>query len=179
MMGYWGEAMAHDHPIWGDPQETEAARKVIAKIRITPGLTQRERAYIDAAKLLYGEGDRQARDQAYAEAMKRIYREYPDDLEAAGFYSLALLGSVEPQEPAVLQTRMRAAGIAMEVYRKIRTTRSWRSPPRNAMPKSLPTRLMRCTCLRTFSYSSGCGKKPQNRTRLRGRLQKNGSSKTI
>ncbi|CAN5853484.1 hypothetical protein BH20PSE1_BH20PSE1_12500 [soil metagenome] len=118
MMGYWGEAMAHDHPIWGDPQETEAARKVIAKIRITPGLTQRERAYIDAAKLLYGEGDRQARDQAYAEAMKRIYREYPDDLEAAGFYSLALLGSVEPQEPGVLQTRMRAAGIAMEVYRK-------------------------------------------------------------
>ena len=20
MMGYWGEAMAHNHPIWGDPQ---------------------------------------------------------------------------------------------------------------------------------------------------------------
>ncbi len=118
MMGYWGEAMAHDHPIWGDPQETEAARKVITKIRITPGLTQRERAYINAVKLLYGEGDRQARDQAYAEAMGKIYREYPDDLEAAAFYSLALLGSVEPQEPAVLQTRMRAGAIAMEVYRK-------------------------------------------------------------
>jgi hypothetical protein len=24
MMGYWGEAMAHNHPIWGDPQETDA-----------------------------------------------------------------------------------------------------------------------------------------------------------
>ncbi|MGH8611386.1 MAG: hypothetical protein ACREYF_04880, partial [Gammaproteobacteria bacterium] len=118
MMGYWGEAMAHDHPIWGDPQETEAARKVIAKIRITPGLTQRERAYINAVKPLYGEGDRQARDQAYAEAMGKIYREYPDDHEAAAFYALALLGSVEAQEPAALQTRMRAGAIAMEVYRK-------------------------------------------------------------
>ena len=34
-MGYWGEAMAHNHPIWGDPQETQAARKVIEKIRTT------------------------------------------------------------------------------------------------------------------------------------------------
>jgi hypothetical protein len=33
MMGYWGEAMAHNHPIWGDPPETEAARKALEKIR--------------------------------------------------------------------------------------------------------------------------------------------------
>jgi len=118
MMAYWGEAMAHDHPIWGDPQETEAARKVIAKIRITPELTQRERAYINAAKLLYGEGDRRARDQAYAEAMGKIFREHPDDHEAAVFYALALLGSVEPQDRTALQTRMRAGAIAMEVYRQ-------------------------------------------------------------
>jgi hypothetical protein len=31
MMGYWGEAMAHNHPLWGDPQETEAAREVLKK----------------------------------------------------------------------------------------------------------------------------------------------------
>jgi len=24
MMGYWGEAMAHNHPIWGDPHVTRA-----------------------------------------------------------------------------------------------------------------------------------------------------------
>src|SRR5918999_5707036 len=35
MMGYWGEAMAHNQPIWGNPQETEAARKVLTRIRIT------------------------------------------------------------------------------------------------------------------------------------------------
>jgi hypothetical protein len=39
MMGYWGEAMAHNHPIWGDPQETDAAREVLEKIKDTQKLT--------------------------------------------------------------------------------------------------------------------------------------------
>lgn len=118
MMGYWGEAMTHNHPLWGDAQDTEAARKVLANITITPKLTPRERAYIQAVKHLYGEGDKQARDQAYAAAMAKIYQEYPDDLETAAFYALALLGSVRPDDPTALRTRMRAAAIALEVYRK-------------------------------------------------------------
>ncbi|MGH8579058.1 MAG: hypothetical protein ACREVK_02685 [Gammaproteobacteria bacterium] len=118
MMGYWGEAMAHDHPIWGDPQDTEAARKAIAKIKITPQLTKKEKAHLHAVKILYGKGEKEARDQAYAETMEKIYREYPDDREAAAFYALALLGSVEPQDSAALQTRMKAGAIAMEVYRE-------------------------------------------------------------
>ncbi|MES4786423.1 MAG: hypothetical protein C4294_12040, partial [Nitrospiraceae bacterium] len=118
MMGYWGEAMAHNHPIWGDPQETEAARKVLAKITITPELTPREQAYLHAVKILYGEGDKPARDRTYAAAMKEIYREYPDDLDGAAFYALALLGTIRPDDPAALRTRMRAAAIAIEVYRR-------------------------------------------------------------
>jgi hypothetical protein len=31
-MAYWGEAMAHNHPVWGDPQDTEAAREVLARL---------------------------------------------------------------------------------------------------------------------------------------------------
>jgi tetratricopeptide (TPR) repeat protein len=118
MMGYWGEAMAHNHPIWGDPQNTEAARQVLAKIRDTQKLTPRERAYLDAVKVLYGESDKAAHNRVYAEAMGKLYREYPEDLEAAAFYALALLGSVRPQDPTALQTRMRAAAIALEVYSK-------------------------------------------------------------
>ena len=118
MMGYWGEAMAHNHPIWGDPQNTEAARQVLAKIRDTQKLTPRERAYLHAVQVLYGEDDKATRAQAHTEAMGKLYREYPEDLEAAAFYALALLGSVRPQDPAALQIRMRAAAIALEVYRK-------------------------------------------------------------
>jgi hypothetical protein len=61
IMGYWGEAMAHNHPIWGDPQETEAARKVLESIRDISKLTPRERAYVQAVQVLYGEGEKAAR----------------------------------------------------------------------------------------------------------------------
>ncbi len=119
MMGYWGEAMAHNHPVWGDPQETEAAREVLLKIKDKPTLTPREKAYLGAVKILFGAGDNKgARDRAYAEAMEKIYQEYSGDLEAASFYALALLGTIRPDDPAALRTRMLAAAIAEEVYRK-------------------------------------------------------------
>ncbi len=92
-MGYWGEAMVHNHPLWGDPQEIEAARQALARITMTPELTARERAYIEAVTVLYGEGSKSSRDRAYARAMQKVYRDYPDDIEAALFYALSLLGN--------------------------------------------------------------------------------------
>lgn len=118
MMGYWGEAMAHNHPIWGDPQETEAARKVLTNIRDTSKLTPRERAYVQAVQVLYGDGDKPARDRAYSAAMEKIYRDFPDDVEAALFYALSLMGTVSPEDPAGVQTRLRAGAIASAVYQK-------------------------------------------------------------
>lgn len=118
MMGYWGEAMTHNHPLWGDQQETDAARKALAMITMTSELTPKERAYLDAVKVLYGEGDKRTRDQAYAAAMEKLYREHQDDLEAAAFYALALLGAVRSENPTALRTRMQAAAIVLDVYRK-------------------------------------------------------------
>jgi hypothetical protein len=119
IMGYWGEAMAYNHPLWGDPQDTEAARQVLTHIHDMSKLTPRERTYVHAVRDLYGPGEKPARDQAYAAAMERLYQDYPDDLEAASFYALALLGTVvRPDDPTALRTRMRAAAIALEVYYK-------------------------------------------------------------
>src|ERR1043165_3251306 len=53
-MGYWGEAMAYNHPLWSE-QDLTAARQVLAKIKETPKLTERERAYLSAVRLLYGD----------------------------------------------------------------------------------------------------------------------------
>lgn len=117
MMGYWGEAMSYNHSLWGQ-QDTEAARKVLESIQDTSKLTSRERVYLHAVKTLYGEGDKLVRDKAYAAAMEKIYRDYPDDLEASAFYALALLGSVRADDPAGLRTRMRAGAIALEIARK-------------------------------------------------------------
>jgi tetratricopeptide (TPR) repeat protein len=115
-MGYWGEAMAHNHPIWGQ-QDAEAGRRALSKITSTDRLTPRERAFIAAARVLYGEGDKHARDLAYAAAMEQVARDFPDDLEAAAFYSLALLGTVRPGEKG-FQRQMRAGAAALEVYGK-------------------------------------------------------------
>lgn len=116
MMGYWGEAMAFNHPLWSE-QDTSAARQVIAKIKDTPKLTPRERAYLNAVKLLYGEGDKGARDAAYSVAMEKIYREYPDDLDAAAFYSLSLLGLVDYQEKSY-RLQAKAGAIALDIFEK-------------------------------------------------------------
>src|SRR2546426_3027365 len=56
VMGYWGEAMAYNHPLWAE-QDTESARKTVAKIKDTSKVTARERAYVDAVRKLYSEGD--------------------------------------------------------------------------------------------------------------------------
>src|SRR5438445_9164862 len=117
MMGYWGEAMSYNHPLWGDEQQTAAARTVLEKVTDSKKLTERERAYLNAVKVLYGEGDKATRDKAYSLAMEKIYRDHPEDLEAACFYALSLLGSVKPDERGFLR-QMRAGAIALDVFQK-------------------------------------------------------------
>src|SRR5687768_5788132 len=116
MMGYWGEAMAHNHPLWSE-QDLNAARQVIAKFKDIPKLTDRERAYLNAVKLLFGEGDKRARDAAYSAAMEKIYRAYPEDLDAAAFYSLSLLGLMGPSHKGY-RLQAQAGAIALAVYDK-------------------------------------------------------------
>ena len=115
-MGYWGEAMAHNHPLWSE-QDISAARAVLAKIKETPKLTERERAYIAALRRLYGDGDKRSRDAAYSLAMEKIYLDHPDDLDAAAFYSLSLLGRVTGEDKSY-RLQARAGAIALEVYKK-------------------------------------------------------------
>src|ERR1041384_2225299 len=115
-MGYWGEAMTYNHPLWSE-QDIDAARKVLARIKESPKLTERERAYLNAVKLLYGEGDKPARDAAYSGAMEKIYRAYPDDLDGAAFYSLSLLGRISPEDKN-FRLQAQAGAIALEAYQK-------------------------------------------------------------
>ena len=119
-MGYWGQAMTYNHPIWDDPQELDSARSLIAKIP-TDGISPRERGYIDAVRALYGRGDQFDRDSAYVGKMRDLHEKYPDDPDAATFLALALLGSLHGDNPGNLKKRMEAAAIAMEVFSKLPT----------------------------------------------------------
>jgi tetratricopeptide (TPR) repeat protein len=97
-MAYWGEAMTYNHAVWME-QDITAARAVLQRLGPTPEArlakagTDREKDYLRAVEVLYGEGDKRKRDFAYADAMDSIRRKYPDDVEAAAFAALAFLGT--------------------------------------------------------------------------------------
>ena len=121
VMAYWGEAMTHNHPLWLQ-EDLDAAREVLQALGATPELrlerapTPREKAYLRAVETLFGEGEKLERDLAYAEAMRGVMEAFPDDLDAASFYALALLGTChEDRDTAVY---MRAAAVAEEVFAK-------------------------------------------------------------
>ena len=107
-MAWWGVAMTHNHSLWNRVW-VEEARAALAKITSTEQLKVRERAYIDAVRVLFGKGTKVEREKAYARSMGAIYRKYPDDLEAATFYSLSLIAAKRSIE---------AGAIALDVYGK-------------------------------------------------------------
>lgn len=119
-MAYWGEAMTFNHPVWM-VQDRRAARAVLdrlaptAEARAARAGTERERQWLSALEVLYGEGAKEARDSAYADAMRRLHAQYPDDHEAAAFHALALLGTAHGGRD--FATYMRAAALVEPVFR--------------------------------------------------------------
>ncbi len=116
VMGYWGEAMAHNRTLH-EQQDAQAAKEALAKVKDITKVTARERAYLDAVKLLYGKGDKRSRDEAYSNAMEKVHRDYPEDLEAACFYALSLLG-VARNSDNKFRLQVQAGAIAMDVFRQ-------------------------------------------------------------
>jgi len=96
-MAYWGEAMTHNHPIW-DRQDLPAARSVLLKLgstaeqRLAATDDPREQAYLTSLEILYGEGSKTERDQAYARHLEQMALMFPDDPEVQLFYALSLFG---------------------------------------------------------------------------------------
>ena len=115
-MAIWGEALTLNHPLWAQ-QDRDSALEVLAKLPAPDqrSLTEREERYLAAVQILYGEGSKQERDIAYMDAMRDMYMDYPDDLEAASLYALSILGSVYERD---FRTYMRAAAVAEEVFAK-------------------------------------------------------------
>lgn len=118
-MGYWGEAMTYNHPVWMQ-QDLDAARAALKKLaptaveRRAKAKTEREKEYLDTVEILYGDGSKEERDFKYMEAMARLHEHYPDDVDATAFYGLAILGTAH--EGRNVATYMRAAGILEEAW---------------------------------------------------------------
>jgi tetratricopeptide (TPR) repeat protein len=121
-MAYWGEAMCYDQPLWYH-EEPAKARAVLARLGPDPASrhakapTPREQLYLDAVDTLFGSGDKPSRGRAYADAMARLAREFPDDDEAAAFYALALLATI-PQGERNPDVSLRAGAIASAILKR-------------------------------------------------------------
>ncbi len=96
-MAWWGVSIAHgpniNRPMAEEdvPQAWEALQRAVA---LKPKAEARDRAYIDALARRYAEKppeDRVELDQAYADAMRELAANYPDDLDAAVLYCEAVM----------------------------------------------------------------------------------------
>ncbi len=97
-MAYWGESLAYNHPLVSQMDPTEP-RRVLEKLaptaeeRLAKAPTQREKGFLQAIEILWGEGDHAQRRIGYMQAMERLYRAYPGDIEIAAFYALSMLSA--------------------------------------------------------------------------------------
>ncbi len=119
-MAYWGEALSYTHPIWNQ-QDLAAARAVLARLaptraaRAAKAGTPRERAWLEAVEILYGEGSKAQRDTLYEQAMARLAATHPDD-ESTTFHALAIMGL--SQGVRNVDAYMRAGAIALRAFHR-------------------------------------------------------------
>jgi tetratricopeptide (TPR) repeat protein len=98
-LAYWGEAMTWHQTLWGHENLGEG-RQALARLGATADAgrsrahSSRDQGLLDAIERLFGEGDAETRRREYADAMRRLYAQQPQDPEVASFYALALLGTM-------------------------------------------------------------------------------------
>jgi tetratricopeptide (TPR) repeat protein len=114
--------MCFNQPLWFH-EDVERGRAALAKLgpdakaRAARAKTARERAYLRAVEILFGAGDKQARDREYADAMREAAAKFPSDDEAQVFHALALLAML-PRGDAALPLRRKAGAVAEAVFRR-------------------------------------------------------------
>ena len=113
-MAYWGVGMSACKLLWGD-DDLETADQMIRQMPDPDRLSQREQTWVVALIELIKAGDVRSSRKRFAEAMQRLYAQYPDD-ESATFLAAALLATTHPEDPDTVEVRKRAAALALGVY---------------------------------------------------------------
>lgn len=131
-MAWWGVALANGPHINNpamSPEQVEGAWKALARAKASlGGASPVERALIEALEARYAEAppaDRHPLDQAYADAMRGVWKRFPNDADVGAFFAEALMdlrpwdlwqpdGSPQPGTDEVLATLGRVLEIAPE-----------------------------------------------------------------
>jgi hypothetical protein len=103
-IAYWGIAISHRPNPLVLPLAAAAIKngwEAVAKGKTIPAKTERERDWLAAIELYYKDYDKvdqTTRGLAYERAMEQLTQKYPDDVEAAIFYALALNETALPSD---------------------------------------------------------------------------------
>jgi TolA-binding protein len=96
-MAYWGVAMSIYHAAWFPPTDKDLMKGFeVLKIAKELTMDEKQRDYINAIDAFYTDWetlDHKTRAKRFENRMEQIYLNYPEDIEAAIFYSLALFST--------------------------------------------------------------------------------------
>lgn len=120
-MAYWGVAMCNYHQLWPSPPTPSELEKGLRAITLAQGITYtspKESAFIDAMAVFYKNWehkDHHTRNLLFEKEMEKVHLSFPDDIEAAVFYALALDGSADPADKSYINQR-KAGDILNALY---------------------------------------------------------------
>jgi tetratricopeptide (TPR) repeat protein len=118
-MAYWGKAMSLYHELWDFPDRDTLAkgRGYVHEAQKLGGKTRIERDYIAAAAAFYADNAKlthTARVESYSRAMANVYRDSPQNPDAAAFYALSLVNLAYDEDELV--NRKKAIAILAPMF---------------------------------------------------------------
>ena len=123
-MGYWGQAMTYIHPLWSDPpseKEFTEGQGLVKRAMVRGTKKEWERAYIMAADAYYRAGRNEIEKEnlaSFAKGWESVYRRFPDDVEAASLYVVALLATVDPADKT-FEKQKKAGAITEKILAEV------------------------------------------------------------
>ena len=120
-MAYWGESLAYNHPLVSQ-MPTANPRSALERLaptraeRLAKAPTEREKGFLNAVEILWGEGDHVERRVGYMDAMSRLYDKYPNDTEVAAFYALSTLSASSATRDLTQRLNVRAGTLSLNLF---------------------------------------------------------------
>jgi hypothetical protein len=135
-MAWWGVGMTWYHPIWAPPtpEELQKGAEAVRMAKKIGGRTDLERGFIEAidayfrsqdtnepsgpvAQSCHGPRAHGARELAFREALERLRRKHPEELEVNVFYSLSLLATA-PETDKTYLNQLQATATLEPLFEK-------------------------------------------------------------
>jgi tetratricopeptide (TPR) repeat protein len=110
--------MTYIHPLWSDApskEDFERGRALVGEARARGQKTDRENAYIAAVGAYYEQGWNKIETEnlrSFEAGWEKVYRRFPEDIEAACFYALAHMATASPGDKTY--TKQKQAGTIAE-----------------------------------------------------------------